>query len=107
MGRKVYLAATVVLIAIMRHGASNARVRRMNETIRVDRHTIERWRRWWHGSFTKTPFWQVAGATLMPPVDPDKLPASLIDRFTGDDADRLIGLLRFIQPITGGRARAS
>ena len=107
LGRKVYLAATVVLIAIMRHGASNARVRRMNEMIQVDRHTIERWRRWWRDRFTATPFWQVARAAFMPPVDQDSLPASLIGRFTGDDADRMIGLLRFIRPITGGRARAS
>jgi hypothetical protein len=107
LGRKVYLAATVVLIAIMRHGATNARVRRMNAAIPVDRHTIERWRRWSREAFTATPFWQVARAALMPPVEHDRLPASLIDRFTGGDADRLIALLRFIAPITGGRARAS
>jgi hypothetical protein len=43
----------------------------------------------------------------MPPVDHDRLPASLLDRFAGSDADRLIALLRFMAPITAGRARAS
>jgi hypothetical protein len=46
-------------------------------------------------------------ATLMPPVEHDRLPASLFDRFSGSEADRMIDLLRLIAPITGGRARAS
>jgi hypothetical protein len=43
----------------------------------------------------------------MPPVEHNRLPASLIERFLGRDADRIVALLRFIAPITGGRARAS
>ncbi len=113
LGAKVYLAAAIVLIAIMRHGATNARVRRLNEAIPVARHTIERWRTWWRDRFTATRFWQAARAALMPPVDHNSLPVSLIERFTSvtcfryDDADGLVALLRFIAPITGGRARAS
>ena len=40
----------------------------------------------------------------MPPVDQDRLPAALIERFTGDggDQEQLLGLLRFLGPITGG-----
>jgi hypothetical protein len=74
--------------------------------IGVDRRTVERWRTWWRDGFTATPFWKVACAAFMPPVDPGRLPASLIVRFAGDDADRLVALLRFIGPITGGRVRA-
>ena len=43
---------------------------------------------------------------FMPPIDGERLPASLLERFTGDDADRLIALLRFIGPVTGGSAHA-
>jgi hypothetical protein len=107
LGRRVYLAAIVVLIAIMRHGATASRVRQISETVGVDRRTIERWRVWWRDGFTATPFWQVARAGLMPLVDHGRLPASLLERFGGDDTDRLIALLRFIGPITRGRARAS
>jgi hypothetical protein len=39
----------------------------------------------------------------MPPVDQDQLPAALMERFAGDDADRLVALLRFMGPLTGGR----
>lgn len=107
LGRKVYVAAIVVLIAILQHGASDARLERLTQVVRVDRRTIARWRRWWRDTFTTTPFWRAARATLMPPVDEAQLPGTLLDRFAGDEADRLIALLRFLGPITGGtRMRA-
>ena len=103
LGRKVYLAAIVVLVAIMRHGVTASRQQQLTEAVGVDRRTVERWRRWWRDKFTTTPFWQIARAGFMPPVDHDRLPASLLECFGGDDADRLIALLRFIGPVTGGR----
>jgi len=81
-------------------------MRELAEVIGVDRHTVERRRTWWRDSFTATPFWQVARAAFMPPVDQDRLPAALIERFAGDDADRLVALLRFMGPLTGGRMHA-
>lgn len=104
LGRKVYLAAIVVLISIMRHGATEPRTRQLTEAVGVDRRTIARWRAWWRDSFTASPFWRIARAAFMPPVDQDRLPAALIERFTGDAADRLVALLRFLGPITGGAA---
>ena len=105
LGRKVYVAAMVVLIAIMREGATPTRMRRLSELVGVNRRTVERWRTWWRDSFTTSPFWQIARAAFMPPVDQDSLPASLIERFTGDTVDQLVALLRFLGPITGaGRA---
>ena len=38
----------------------------------------------------------------MPPLDGTQLPAALIERFGGDAQDRLIALLRFLGPLTGG-----
>ena len=57
---------------------------------------------WWRDTFTASPFWQIGRAVFMPPVDQDRLPASLIERFTGRGGERLIALLRSIAPITGG-----
>ena len=102
LGRRVYVAAIVVLIAILQHGATDARVARLSEVVSVDRRTVGRWRRWWRDGFTATPFWRIARAAFMPPVEHGSLPASLIERFTGDAADRLIALLRFLGPVTGG-----
>lgn len=107
LGRKVYLAVVVVLVAVMRHGATVSRVAALTAEIGVDRRTIERWRTWWRDSFTATPFWQAARALFMPPIEHDRMPASLIDRFPASDADRMIALLRFIAPITGRQVRAS
>lgn len=106
LGPKVYLATIVVLVSIMRHGATPKRVQRMHEAVGVDRRTVERWRRWWRDSFTATPFWQIARAAFMPPVEHDRLPASLLDRFGDDSADAIVALLRFLAPITGGRSHA-
>jgi hypothetical protein len=43
----------------------------------------------------------------MPPSDGAQLPAALIDCFGGDPQGRLVALLRFLGPVTGGvRMRA-
>src|SRR5258708_1067292 len=54
LGPKVYIAAIVVLIAILRHGATARRMRELTELIGVDRRTVERWRTCWPASFTTT-----------------------------------------------------
>ena len=122
LGRRVYVAAIVVLIAILQSGASASRLERLGEIVPVPPRTIARWRRWWSDTFTATPFWQTARARLMPPVEHARLPASLLERFVvmpeaccqhvmpeaclqHDERDRLVALLRFIGPITGGHSR--
>ena len=102
LGRRVYVATIVVLIAILQHDVTDARLERLSEVVSVDRRTVTRWRSWWRRIFTATPFWRIARARFMPPVDPALLPASLIERFDGDGAEPLVALLRFIGPITGG-----
>jgi len=106
LGRKVYLGATMVLVSAMRHGATPARMRKLREHLGVSRRTVERWRRWWRETFAESPFWRAGRATFMPPVDPALLPASLLERFCGDCGARLLALLRFLGPITGGAALA-
>ena len=102
LGRRVYLAAIVVLIAILQNGATDARTERLSQIVRVDRRTLARWRQWWRDAFTATPFWRIARARFIPPVDHTWMPASLLDCFAGDGADRLVALLRFLGPISGG-----
>jgi hypothetical protein len=114
LGRKVYLAAMVVLIAIMRQGTTAARLRQLSGLASIDRRTLERWRVWWRDSFTASPFWRTARAAFMPPAGQDRLPASLLERFPDDGTlcwappgtAPLIALLRFIGPITGGHGHA-
>ena len=102
-----------VLIAILQSGASASRLARLSAVVPVPPRTIVRWRRWWRDTFTATPFWQIARAQLMPPVEHERLPASLLERFTvmpeacfqHVERDQLIMALRFIGPITGGTSR--
>jgi hypothetical protein len=106
LGRKVYLTVTVVLISIMRRGASEARMQRLTQVIGVNRRTVQRWRMWWRDAFTATPFWRAARASVMPPVDEARLPSAMLERFAGDAAERMTALLRFLSPITGGQVQA-
>jgi len=102
LGRKVYLGAMVVLIAAMQSGLSPARVKHLQELVGVSRRTVTRWREWWCGVFTESPFWRAHGA-FVPPVTTADLPASLLRRFAGEAEQQLILLLRFLAPITTGR----
>ena len=106
LGRKVYLGAVVVLVAAMRHGASPARMRTLREHLGVSRRTVERWRVWWTSAFAEGPFWKMAAAAFLPAVEVARLPASLLERFLGSEEERLILLLRFLGPITGGAPTA-
>ena len=102
LGRKVYLGAVVVVVSAMRHGATPERMRKLRDLFGVSRRTVERWRAWWRKAFAESPFWRIASAAFMPPVKVGLLPASLLERFSGDDEARLMALLRFLGPITGG-----
>ena len=106
LGRKVFLATIVVVVSIMQHGMSEPRMRRLVQSVNVDRRTIARWRTWWREVFTTSPFWRSTRAAFMPPLDEDRLPTALIERFAGSAAERMIALLRFLAPITGGQVRA-
>lgn len=103
LGRKVYLAAVVVLVTALRHGVSDRRASELRRLIGASRHTLARWRTWWSETFTATAFWQVERARWVPQVSAAELPASLLERFVGgDDRTRLCRLLDFIKPITTG-----
>lgn len=102
LGRKVYLATIVTLVAAMRDGLSDRRLDTLSAVLGIDRRTAARWRRWWLSTFTATAFWRTASALFVPPPDPCRLPASVLARFAGGDERRLIAFLRFLAPITGG-----
>lgn len=101
LGRRVYLAAVVVLSSVMRAGITGKRVAQLSGLFAVPLRTLERWRRWWLEGFVDTRFWRAARGRFVPPVDPTMLPASLLSRFGGEDrVARLIQSLRFITPLS-------
>jgi len=101
LGRRVYLAAVVVLMSVMRAGVTDKRVAQLSGAFAVPRRTLERWRRWWLEAFVVTAFWRAARGRFVPPVDPVLLPASLLARFSDAElAARLIQVLRFVAPLS-------
>jgi len=102
LGRKVYLATVVTLIAAMLNGTTAARLARLSTVPGIDRRTLVRWRAWWRSTFTAGWFRPIAAAAFMPPLDVTGLPVTLLDRFAGAIDQRLIALLRFLGPLTGG-----
>ncbi len=101
LGRRVYLAAMLVLVSAMQHGASRVRMAKLHELFGVSRWTVCRWRRWWLETFDQTSFWQeYRGRFGQPPVR-STLPASLLECFIGAKLhERLVSLLRFLLPLT-------
>jgi hypothetical protein len=107
LGRKVYLAAVVVLVAAMRQGPSPRRVRELTELFGVDRRTIGRWRSFWREHFPHTPFWKLARGRFIRLAIAD-LPRVLFEAFIhrADSREDWLELLEFLSPITitGGLA---
>jgi hypothetical protein len=104
LGRRVYVAATVVLASAVRAGLSDFRVSRLTEWIRVPRQTLERWHVWWQQAFVDTVFFVTARGQFMPPLEEAALPTSLLLRFGGADlSSRLVAVLRFLAPLSQGR----
>ena len=106
LGRKVYLAAVVILVSAMQQGPSARRVHELSKLFGADRRTISRWQAFWRDHFPQTVFWKDALARLVPVVQIIALPLSLLETFLrkNDDNDDLRGgwerLLLFLSPIT-------
>ena len=102
LGRKVYLAAVVILVSAMQQGPSPRRVRELSRLFGADRRSIARWRVFWREHFPRTPFWKIARARFVPVVDVTTLPRSLLEAFVHrhDDREGWRNLLRFLSPIT-------
>jgi hypothetical protein len=101
LGRRVYLGAVVLLVSAMQGGITDQRATRLRESLGVSRRTLWRWRSWWRESFPASGFWKRERGRFMPPLNDGTLPASLLDRFTGeDDRSRVIQALSFLAPLT-------
>jgi hypothetical protein len=102
LGRKVYLAAIVILVSAMRQGPTPRRVRELSKRFGADESTITRWQTFWREHFPQTPFWKVARAGFVTLGEIVSLPYSLVDTFLRrhPPCDGWTLLLRFLSPIT-------
>ena len=105
LGRRVYWATIVVLVPVLRQGPNPTRLQWFQELLGVTGRTVERWCKWWRTVFVESEFWRMSRARLAAPVAEAMLPASLLERFgegDGGPGGRLLALLRFLAPISGG-----
>src|SRR5262249_32078902 len=100
-GRKVYLAAVILLISALRQGPSPRRLRELSARFGADERTIARWQVFWRELFPQTHFWKLARARLEPVVTIVSLPYSLVDAFLHPRASATAPLGR-----EGGEGRA-
>lgn len=101
LGRRVFLGAVVVLVTALRHGVTPKRGARLRELVGVSLRTVKRWRRWWQDTFTQGPFWKQVKGRFAPAAEAARLPASLLERFSGEgELARLAACLAFLSPIS-------
>jgi len=102
LGRKVYLAAIVIVVSAMRQGPTPRRISELSKRFGADESTIARWQRFWREHFPQTPFWKVARAGFVTLGEIVSLPYSLVDTFLRrhPPCDGWTLLLRFLSPIT-------
>jgi hypothetical protein len=102
LGRRVYLAAVVVLVSILAHGLTHARLAKLRDALggSLSVRTILRWRTRWRDSFPQTAFWTTGRGRFATPVDARRLPGAVLERFAGTSvAERLQRLLAFLAPL--------
>jgi hypothetical protein len=101
LGRKVFCAAAVVLVTLLRHGPTPERLSRIRQLTGVSARTVARWRIWWQSAVPRTWWWSTARGFLRRPVAEHSMPTSLLHAFTtGNEKAELIALLRFVSPLT-------
>ena len=101
LGRRVYFGLAVVLLSA-RHAGQTAAATRLCETLAVPIRTLERWRRWWQTLFARTDLWQAQCARFMPPVNFQRLPDELLERFGYDTNGGMLHLMNFLAPLSIG-----
>lgn len=100
LGRRVYLAAVVVLVSAMREGPTPTRLERLQELVGVCPRTVRQWQRWWKEAFPQTPVWRAMRGLLPRRVDEGSLPGSVLGSFLGTAGERLGALLRLMAQLT-------
>ena len=104
LGRRAYIAVTFILLSMLRHGATDDRVKQLRLEFHgqfpADRRTLSRWREWWQHRLPALSFWRVARSRLRSPVLSADLPAGWVQSFLGDAAQQLASTLKSLSPLS-------
>jgi len=108
-GRRCYPAPLFLLISAIKIAINEGRFTQLKRHlgIVVSESTWKRWRRWWREQFMATLFWQKEkGLVLMAIGTSGSFPRRLLVVFQGALEEKMLFLLRFLSPLTGGVLRA-
>ena len=101
LGRCVYPGFVMLLLSAMQSDVTDTVIDELQLHLGVARRTLQRWRHWWREIFVATPFWNLGRGRFMPPIEHAALPISLLDRFSGSDAQsQLVRCLQFLAPLS-------
>lgn len=100
LGRKVFLAVAIVVATALVRGGDRNVIELLRQQLGASRNTLARWCRWWR-ALTETGLWIGSRGTLPVDLDEQTLPASLLARYAGSAADRMVHLLGFLRPLSG------
>lgn len=98
LDRKVYFAVVVLLVPILQGGVTPARMRRLRERLQASERTVRRWVRFWRETFFRSRTWQAARRFFARPVQPEAMPASLMEAFShiSDVNARVVAVLKVV-----------
>lgn len=108
-GRRWFPAPIFILISILQSGINERRLAQIKQHfgITISESTWKRWRRWWRDIFVTTQFWMKEKGLLSTPLQTNQfIPCALFHGFKGNCMDRVVLLIRFLSPLTGGVLRA-
>jgi hypothetical protein len=101
LGRCIYSGFVMLLLSAMQSDVTYTVIDELQLHLGVARRTLQRWRHWWREIFVATPFWNLGRGRFMPPIEHAALPISLLDRFSGSDAQsQLVRCLQFLAPLS-------
>jgi hypothetical protein len=110
LGRRVYVAAVVVLACAAAHLAKAADAPGRDQSTQAAEtpapeplapaRTVKRWRKWWQAGFIASALWSSDKGCFVPPVSTEQLPASLLERFSGTAGDKLKATLKWLSPLS-------
>jgi len=98
LGRRVYVAAAVVIASVVALAMTATRASR--RATGISARTTRRWLRWWRGPFVATPVFVDLSARLVPAVTRSRLPTSMLERLDGEPAARVQRFLVWLAPLT-------
>jgi predicted DNA-binding transcriptional regulator YafY len=92
----VFFGVLVLLVPVLRDGATRVRLDRLCRTFAVSARTVRRWIRFWRETFVASRVWQSVRGRFARPVREEAMPGSLLDAFSdiSDTEDRVVAVLR-------------